>query len=77
MSKLCVKKCKNCKGERCPNYYGYIPDKKAYYGGVLHAVRVKFQEDKQQMPLDKFDKAFIVGFIILTVVLHLTGGLIP
>lgn len=41
MEKLCIKKCKNCKGSECPNYFGGdMHDKylriESYYEAPLH-----------------------------------------
>ena len=78
VKKMCFKRCNNCKGPKCPNYYGYISNKKDYYSAVLHSKKIKFNEDilNQKQPMNKFDKQLVGGFIVLTVFLTIFGGLL-
>jgi hypothetical protein len=76
LRKMCFKKCKNCRGEKCPNFYGYISDKKSYYEGVIHSKKIQFDTDreKQKLGMNKSDKQLIVGMIILSILLTIFGG---
>ena len=77
LRKICFRKCKNCKGPACPNYFGKI-DKKAYYTGVLHATKIRFADDvvDKKLPMDNFDKSLIWFLIITIFTLLLIGGLL-
>jgi hypothetical protein len=78
LKKMCFKKCKKCKGSSCPNYYGYISNKKEYYSGILHSRKLKYNDyiSKQRQPMDKFDIQLVGGFIVLTILLTIFGGLL-
>ena len=78
LKKMCFKKCKTCRGIKCPNYYGYISNKKEYYSGVLHAKKIKFSDDisQQIQPMNKSDKLLVKGLITVTIFLTIFGGLL-
>ena len=78
MRKMCFKKCKTCRGEKCPNYYGYVSNKKDYYSGVLHGRKIKFSDDisQQKQPMDKSDKLLVGGIISVSILLTIFGGLL-
>ena len=76
-SKYCTKKCKKCRGEKCPNYFGYIPDKTAYYSGILHSKKIQFEQMEQERnTLDRYDWALILLVISLFVFLTIAGKFI-
>lgn len=79
MKKLCTKKCKKCKGIKCPNYLGYIKNKDAYYEGILHSKNVKNVKNVKEATkhIDSFDFNFIYLFILIFVILLIFGSLLP
>lgn len=81
LRKMCFRKCKSCKGEKCPNFYGHLGTNQDYvnYSGVLHARKISFLEDikKKKIPMDEFDWKLVYFLIAIVMILLVFGGLLP
>lgn len=77
MKKLCTKKCKKCRGIKCPNYLGYMSklDKKDYYDGILNS-RKFISDITNKSNLDRFDWIMIYVLIMLILSIIIFGGLL-
>ena len=91
MRKICTKKCKNCKGFACPNYFGkdIKVDLNDYYNYALHSRRIispltlcngnekcLYKVDMETEPITTFDKSLIAISILWTITTLIFGNLI-
>ncbi len=78
--KLCFKKCKDCAGVKCPNYYGHLGTKQDYknYNGVLHSRKIRFSDDVvKRVIMDRGDWHLVYFLIVLVCSLLFFGGMLP